>query len=523
MSLRPRSSALVVALLLTSCTSSQTAQLPSIATPDVAKTSKLLFAVGTATIGVAGGGSVPGLNVVATFRSSDGNNATNANTPTITAPPDFTFGPLLGNSNVLTGFNTKQYLALENELVNGGTTADPNIKAQLASLSSGLGPYVGVFGYGLAADNRFSIDDSKIQNHLPSPGGGSPCLGLAFPGYLNGGGRQGAPAGVGFSTAPLGPQAGSFYGSYGSALGSFVPQSGVTQMPTFATIAEVERSAELALPIPSGPAQACGCPQSCAPDGSPLQDSHFPIQAFGGPPAWPSPQGYGNYAYFVGYPVGFADFAATPVAGSYTLSVSYPTSADYQSTGSMQAKATLVSVAGLPEITSPPVAVQLDGSGIITNLNVPAGVSEAMVLITASDCDLTGRELSPVSGFNHYAFVVHVSGPQPPIYIPPNLGPPGKVTGTPTHTFCTTSDLAAEIALALSGGGSAAITNFFFVQVQALGFDYPAYESSYPFTRSQTPQISGASGQSDVTTSYPAFFSYTVPAPASSPAPAASR
>jgi hypothetical protein len=39
--------------------------------------------------------------------------------------------------------------------------------------------------------------------------------------------------------------------------------------------------------------------------------------------------------------------------------------------------------------------------------------------------------------------------------------------------------------------------------VAAVGFDYPAYESSYPFSTSAAPTISNARGQADVTTSYP--------------------
>lgn len=493
--------------LLAGCTSGQSAQLPQAAVPDVAKTAKLQFAVGTATIGIANGASVRGLNVVATFRSADGNNATNTNTPTITGPKGFSFGPLLGNSNVVSGFTTAQYVALENALVQHPETAQT---ATFAKLTSGLGPYVGVFGYGLAADNRFAIDDSKIQSNFA---GDVPfCEGVGFPGYT-----VGTPQAAGIDFSPAGSAPGSFYGSAAAIVGTGF--TGSAPAPT-SQFAELERSGELALPIPSGDgkfsAQAvCTCPQDCAPANSALFDPAFPIQAFGGPPAWPSPQGYGNYQYFVGYPTGFTDFVATPVAGTYGLSVSYPTSTDYATSASVAANATLENVAGLAPMQPPVLQIQQDGSGIIRNLLVPAGASETIIFIASSDCDLVGREFNGGSVyFNHYAFVVHGSGPQSSIFVPPNLGPPGKTSGVPTHTFCTVGDVAAEQSELTKIGAPAVANQQFIAQIQAVGFDYPAYESSYPFATSQTPKITGTSGQADVTTSYPQYVPFTRSPPA---------
>ncbi len=508
----PTSAALLVALIfLSACTSSQLAQLPSATVVDVAGSSKLRFAVGTATIGAANGQSVLGLNMTATFRNRDGNNATNTNTPTITGPSGFSFGPIFGNTNSLTGFTNAQYVQLETALVAG-----TNVQPQLQALAQGLGPYVGVFGYGFAADNRFAIDDSQIQAHLPAPDGGSACEGVAFPGYLNVGGSLTAGGAIGGTpTAGTGGGGGSFYGSVGSAIGTLPSLA----PPAPGTVAEVERSAELSLPLASGNgiggggSGTCTCPQYCAPIGTPLSDIAFPIQAFGGPPAWPSPQGYGNYNYFVGYPSGFTDVNATPVAGQYQLSVSYPTNADYTKSNTLSASATLATVAGLPRMPSPQLKILPDGSGVITGFTIPPGVLETIIFLVTSDCDLAGREFKGNGYFNHYAFVLHTTGPQPPIGIPANLGPPGIQGMAPTHTFCTTGDIAAELAALSLSGTLPTVNTTFFAQAQAVGFDYPAYESSYPFATSQTPTIASPSGQADLTSSYPFFQTYTVPAP----------
>ncbi len=496
----------------TSCTSSQTAQIPLVPATDVAKSSKLQLAVGTATIGVANGQSVLGLNVVATFRSKDGNNATNTNTPVITAPTGFSFGPLLGGSNVLSGFSTKDYVNLESAIISG-----QNQQQTLIRLAQGLGPFIGVFGYGLAADNQFSIDDSRIQSSLsglPGEESNTYCEGLAYPGYFNNGNGTATPPGAAVNRIPpYGSLPGIYYGGYAAALGQFP----VNTLPTFSAITELERSAELALPIPSGDgggSTSCTCPQTCAPIETPLYNAAFPIQAFGGPPAWPSPQGYGNYQYFVGYPTGFTDFASTPAAGTYSMSVSYPTSTDYQSTASLTVDTQLTNVSGLGVLTTPKLAINSDGSGLLTGWSIPAGVQETIVFIATPDCDLSGRDLKTGGGnFNHYSFLVRSSGPQAPIFVAPNLGPPALATGAPTHTFCATSDLAAEQAALAAVGAPTVVINTFVAQVQAIGFDYPAYESSYPFTMSQTPTIRNSAGQADVTTSYPNYLAFTVPLP----------
>ncbi len=76
--------------------------------------------------------------------------------------------------------------------------------------------------------------------------------------------------------------------------------------------------------------------------------------------------------------------------------------------------------------------------------------------------------------------------------LPNNLGP--AVPGQTTHTLCTSAD-----NIAASGNPAATGDDF---RVYAVGFDYPAFEAGDPTKAlSQTPIITGASGQADITTS----------------------
>jgi hypothetical protein len=489
---------LLVAGVLAGCTSSQVASIPPAASPNVAQSSTLQFAVGTATIGLAGGTSSLGLNVVATFRQPNGNNATNVNTPTLTAPAGVNFGPLLGNSNVVSGVTPAELATLA-----GQANATP-VTRQLpvpASFGRGFGPFVGVFGYGLAGDNLISNSDISAiafaASNVPHTTNSfltSLCTGVAG-GYLQ------SEAGV--SSQSLG-SLGAYYG---------LPAVVAYQS---ATTSDLVRSAELALPIPSGhntsigggPLGICICPSVC---GTTLTDPAFPVQYFGGPPAWPSPQGYGNYSYFVGYPLGFTTFVATPVAGNYSLSVAYPTSANYSTFGTFSKTARLASVAPLPVFAQPALTINPDGSGAVT-VNVPAGVREAVVTIASSDCDYTGRELTG-SYYNHFALETQHAGVQT-LFLSANLGPPGANSGLPTHTFCTTSDLQALNAATPGGFSSISV----FTSVAAVGFDYPAAEASYPFNLSEAPAITngdGHTGQADVTTSYPLYVQTSLTLPTS--------
>jgi hypothetical protein len=473
------------------CTSGQTAAIPNIATPNIAATSTLQFAVGTATIGTAGGTSTLGLNVVATFRQPNGNNATGVNTPTLIGPAGLTFGSLLGNSNRVSGITPAQLSALGKQVVANSFQASNPIYLAMAS---GFGPFVGVFGYGLAGDNLVANSD---LNNLLTINVQSICYGIASS-YVS---EISSSLGSGNS--------GSFYGS--------VPNVGVQGLSSTKELpGDLVRSAELALPINSGSASGnCSCPSTCTQSG-PLNDSAFPVQYFGGPPAWPSPQGYGNYSYFVGYPLGFTDFASSPVPGTYELSVSYPTSANYSSSGVLAKSAKLPAssvAAPLAVFPEPTLIINSDGSGVVS-VNVPSGLREAVVTVVTNDCDLAGRDLQASNYYNHYALVTKTSGPQN-LFLSSLLGPPSTVTGKPTHTFCTASDVQAYNGVAGANGATLLTSYPISTIVAAVGFDYPAYESSYPFTSSAAPTITNGAGQADITTSYPLHVSTNIIVPAS--------
>jgi hypothetical protein len=217
------------------------------------------------------------------------------------------------------------------------------------------------------------------------------------------------------------------------------------------------------------------------------------MQYYGGPPAWPSPQGYGipeipGDEMFHGYPFGFTDFYdVTPVAGTYTLGVAFPVTSDGSSYANVIATATLKTLAALAVFAPPIVRIQPDGSAYV-NVDVPAGATEAIVSIAATACskDSSGNEL-PV---RYFSLLTHQAGPQT-LLLSSNLGAP-DATGAPTDTFCTAAD---DQAANHSNGHS--------FDVGAVAFDYPAFEASYPQSTNPKPAIVGFNGQADISTASP--------------------
>ena len=122
---------------------------PAIAVPvNVAGTSKLQLGVGTATINTDAG-SIVGTNFTMTFRGPDGSNATGDNTPTLTGPPSFRIG-FAGSTNALRGLPPLTFAAFVQNLQS--SAGNPYSTEYFES----LGPYAGVFGYGMANDNLVS-------------------------------------------------------------------------------------------------------------------------------------------------------------------------------------------------------------------------------------------------------------------------------------------------------------------------------------------------------------------------------
>jgi hypothetical protein len=78
--------------------------------------------------------------------------------------------------------------------------------------------------------------------------------------------------------------------------------------------------------------------------------------------------------------------------------------------------------------------------------------------------------------------------------IGPNTNVSGGISGiTPSPSICTAAQNTA------AAGGTATPADSY--TVQAIGADYPLYESLYPINKTQAPTIVGASGQADITIS----------------------
>jgi hypothetical protein len=452
---------------VTSCSTGATSSTPAVQTANLAQTAKLQFAVGTATIswsasavGVGGplgsttspAGTFIGTNFTSSFRGPNGLSAMLVNTPTITGPPAFSFG-LPGTPNSVSGILPNVFDAA----VLRATTGQ-SLQNLPYSFGASLGPLTGVFGYGMAADNLLPTQaalglakltaNNLVCNDLNSAGTSETSLPL--------------------TVSPV------LVGATGSTSVSDTAQA---------------QSHELGLPLLTGlvgTTSVGGGNPNCPTDtfaGTvpvPFPAPGYPVNYYGGPPAWPSAQGYGLPSFFVGYPLGFTDFATPPVAGTYTLDVAYAANAASTSYAHSRATATLRNTNPLPPIAITSATVNLDGT-IAVLLTVPPGLFETVVLVRTLACN------NPNGPNTNFSIVTHAGGTQRLVF-GANLGPP-DASGRPTATTCN---------------GYPGIA-------YAVGFDYPAYESSFPFDTSQTPSITngdGHTGQADITTSAPIGFTF---------------
>jgi len=193
---------------------------------------------------------------------------------------------------------------------------------------------------------------------------------------------------------------------------------------------------------------------------------------YGGPPAFPTTRDGTFSSGFLGYSLGFTIIDVAPVAGRYQLDVALPASANTPvtaTTPTISATGTLTTVSGLPAYPAPTITFDGNGGASI-GINPPSGVTETMVVAVGGGC-IVGQPAS------YYTIFSSTSGPQQ-LILPDNLGP--TVNGSATPSVC------------LSRGTLTAV---------AIGFDYPAYEAAYPMSTAQTPLITGANGQADLTIS----------------------
>jgi hypothetical protein len=217
----------------------------------------------------------------------------------------------------------------------------------------------------------------------------------------------------------------------------------------------------------------------------------------GGPPAF-VPPGHtsaqdGQFPNgYKGYTLGFADFQATPVSGTYTLSVVVPTGINATTGQSSFATLTAKSALGataLPAWTTAPAFVP-DGTGggtITANFGAGGAVTEEYLELVdtgPADCQLAGT--AP------YYYTFKVSPGQATVMVPDKIGsaPPG--TAQP-HTLCTSAE-NTTIAGTSTPGDSYLVYGF--------AVDYPLFNSAFPQSTGQAaPVIAGASGQADLTSS----------------------
>jgi len=242
-----------------------------------------------------------------------------------------------------------------------------------------------------------------------------------------------------------------------------------------------------------------GAPDNVAPypvpvyDATALDPNQIPA-AWGGPPAFDllgngtSPVGNGGEpGGTAGLSMGLDVFqGVTPVAGgAYSLSVSIPANTG---TFTKTASFTLPAVTTLGTFTTP-VATQdvANDGGATFAVTLPAGVTEAYVEVadfgpggtTAASCNGSSAA-SPV----FYTLEVTASGTA-------TLGPAAGPGATPS--LCSASQNTTTNTAATNGDQ--------FV-VWGIGFDYPAFESSYPNSNGNpAPAILGAGGSDDLTIS----------------------
>jgi hypothetical protein len=177
---------------------------------------------------------------------------------------------------------------------------------------------------------------------------------------------------------------------------------------------------------------------------------------------------------FEGYLAGFTAFEAAPVGGTYTMTTTVP--AANASAASFTSQATLKSLSPLPALPAPVFTgdASKDGGGTVS-VAVPSDprISETLIFVH----DLTNNSFYTVGPLTGTGLL---SG-----NLPANLG----ACNVPP---CNSPTMAV---------GDTYV-------VYAVSFDYPDFESIQPVNTQQTPAVTGAGGQADVSISPSAAATY---------------
>ncbi|MGP6158968.1 MAG: hypothetical protein ACLPYS_15915 [Vulcanimicrobiaceae bacterium] len=447
----------VALVTLAACTSGQVGTLPASTSPTSSTT--LQLGVGTATLVDSSGAQHLGLNVVETFRGSNGDSATTSNTPTLSGPSG-AFGNInTGAVSQLTGITLTQ----EEQLAQQVSQKTPGSYV-LPSGELAFGLSVGAFGYGFAPDN---LVDPTAASIIESANAGAVCPELSVPAQRGGSARYdilNSPQSITTSglcqaaNSPLLPALASFPFIGGppiwpSPVGYGIPNGFQGWSSGFLVLVPCQ--------TPSGNVTL----GACAATGTPIP---------------------GTYNLGVAVYNGGATSAATATQANYVTK---------------NAAATLSAGAvtnPLPAIAAPQVNIQQDGTALVS-LNVPADprIVETLIYITTEDCygQLAGVAGSSSGGpLTHSYTLITKNFGQQTLQLT-NLGPP-DASGAPTHTFCTAGDLAN-----LEASGSFTVGSKFALTAVAVAFDYPAFEASYPANTQRAPAIVGAGGTADLSIS----------------------
>ena len=299
-----------------------------------------------------------GLNTLVTFRNTSGGSATTVNTPAITGPTGF-----------LVPDNPQTDPAGGTKDADVGTNAITGTPPNGTAVTS-FGLTGGAFSYGFANANTNAIGTSVFAQFVQDA---KPNTAL----YLDKDSTIVVGNGKGTVEASIVPT--DFGGTDLGAIGNAYPS------PLFAP--ETNR-----LPFLLGPPA--------------VPDFHNATVASG----------------FLGYDSGFTAFAAAPVAGSYSLTVSVPATVT-QSAATFTQAATLASITPLAAETTPVVVTSTgDGGATFTVATAPAGVTNQTLYIV---------DVATLTGFpTMYSFDAGASGT---FTLNKTSGP--TVSGTATAPF----------------------------------------------------------------------------------------
>ena len=245
-----------------------------------------------------------------------------------------------------------------------------------------------------------------------------------------------------------------------------------------------------------------GVPDNVAPYPVPLFDALSGTPAgdpqqfvpWGGPPAFdPDGDGQGTRdgqvfpAGTLGISEGLNVLEMAPVVGPYVLTVTIPTTTSGAPTFTQSAvlqhvgAATPAAGGVLALMATPPTAVPDGAGGLSFTVALPADETEGYVQIKDLGPPTTPGGCHAGADPVYYTIVVHASGT---VTLPDHAGP----TGEPS--ICTP-------ALNTAADGAASEGDTF--TVRFIGFNYPAFESSYPSSlHVVSPTILGTRGQDDI-------------------------